>query len=144
MGRGDVPEVAAMEQTSPSPWLVASLLAEFDRPHGLQLVATGDDGDGLSGWCCGQCFDGEAELFKITVAPHCRRRGIGTSLLLGFEELCREDGCVSVFLEVRAGNAAALSLYSKLGYRMVGRRKKYYIAPQDDAVILGKSPLGQM
>jgi len=37
---------------------------------------------------------------------------------------------------VRASNQNAFSLYDKLGYREVGRRKNYYLAPKEDAIIM--------
>ena len=76
---------------------------------------------------------------KIAVTPSQRRCGIGRALLLRFEGLCREGGCESLFLEVRAANTAAMGLYENLGYETIGCRKKYYSNPQDDALILRKS-----
>ena len=38
-------------------------------------------------------------------------------------------------LEVREHNTAARSLYAKLGFNDVGKRKNYYIDPQDDAIL---------
>ena len=39
-------------------------------------------------------------------------------------------------LEVRAGNAAAVALYHKWGFLPVGRRKNYYTAPTEDAILM--------
>ena len=39
-------------------------------------------------------------------------------------------------LEVRAGNAPAIALYEKLGFREVGRRKNYYRAEHEDALLM--------
>jgi len=139
MCRGDVESVAAIEQTSPSPWQASSLVHELARPHGLQLVATDDDRENLLGWCCGSCSATEGELFKIAVAQRLRRCGIGTALLLQFEDLCRDRGCTSLFLEVRAANERAIRLYEKLGYGKISCRKNYYSAPMDDALVLRKS-----
>jgi [ribosomal protein S18]-alanine N-acetyltransferase len=143
MRRGDVEGVAAIEQASPSPWQASSLVHELARPQGLQLVAADDAEKNLLGWCCGLCATEEGELFKIAVAPHVRHGGVGTALLLRFEDLCRERGCISLFLEVRAANEQAIGLYEKLGYGKVGCRKNYYFGPEDDALILRKSILLQ-
>ena len=39
-------------------------------------------------------------------------------------------------LEVRASNAPAIALYEKYGFVPVGRRKNYYDAPREDAVLM--------
>jgi ribosomal protein S18 acetylase RimI-like enzyme len=43
-------------------------------------------------------------------------------------------------LEVRASNTAALALYQRHGFSAVGRRRAYYSAPVEDAVLL-QAPL---
>jgi len=43
------------------------------------------------------------------------------------------------FLEVRAGNHAALALYEKAGFARRGLRRNYYRDPADDALIMGKT-----
>jgi ribosomal-protein-alanine N-acetyltransferase len=47
-----------------------------------------------------------------------------------------------VFLEVDAGNAAALALYHSAGFRVAGRRRAYYHAPDGtstDALVLRRA-----
>jgi ribosomal-protein-alanine N-acetyltransferase len=39
--------------------------------------------------------------------------------------------------EVRPSNTAALALYKKLGFKMLGIRKGYYSIPPEDAIVLG-------
>jgi [ribosomal protein S18]-alanine N-acetyltransferase len=137
MRHGDVERIAAIEQASPSPWSAPLIAAELERLQGLQLAAVGEDDETIVGWCCGLAA-AEAELLKIAVSPSQRRCGMGRALLLRFEDLCRERGCESIFLEVRAANTAATGLYKNLGYETIGCRKKYYSNPQDDALILRK------
>jgi len=45
-------------------------------------------------------------------------------------------GVRTVYLEVRASNAAARQLYESLGFGAVARRSRYYRRPVEDAVIL--------
>ena len=47
-----------------------------------------------------------------------------------------DNGCELVTLEVRGGNEAAMALYTKLGFREVGRRKGYYAKGGEDAVLM--------
>lgn len=69
---------------------------------------------------------GEAEILTIAVASSHRRRGIARVLVEeAFRRLYRER-VEAVFLEVDAGNGAALGLYRRLGFVKVGERKGYY------------------
>jgi ribosomal-protein-alanine N-acetyltransferase len=43
-----------------------------------------------------------------------------------------------VTLEVRPSNAAARSLYEKLGFKVLWVRQNYYSNPREDALIMGK------
>lgn len=69
---------------------------------------------------------GEAEILTIAVAATWRRNGVARRLL---EEMFRRlyrDRIEEVFLEVDAGNGAAVALYRGLGFVQVGERKGYY------------------
>ena len=50
-----------------------------------------------------------------------------------------DRGARSLTLDARVGNVPALSLYERLGFQVVGRRKNYYEKPQEDAFILRRS-----
>jgi ribosomal protein S18 acetylase RimI-like enzyme len=72
-----------------------------------------------------------ARLYSIAIASAARGRGLGAKLLKKAEALARAEGSESVRLEVAAGNAAAIALYHKLGYREFGRKLAYYEDGQD-------------
>jgi len=74
----------------------------------------------------------EAEILNLAVAPECRRRGVATRLMQ--DCLARLPG--TFFLEVRASNQAARSLYLRLGFAPVGLRPRYYDNPVEDAVVM--------
>jgi ribosomal-protein-alanine N-acetyltransferase len=67
------------------------------------------------------------------VAPAMRRRGLAAALLKAVLEQCRHWGSERVLLEVRAGNAPAIGLYRRAGFREDGRRRGYYPPLQDPA-----------
>jgi ribosomal-protein-alanine N-acetyltransferase len=75
----------------------------------------------------------EAEV--LTIGVERRREGIARGLMLAGVSYAREAGAGAMYLEVAAGNAAALGLYRGLGFADVGRRKGYY-AGREDAVVL--------
>ena len=60
-------------------------------------------------------------------------------LLSAFDGLCRSLGIVYVSLEVRESNTPAIALYSKFGYTVAGKRKGFYRAPSEDALVMVKN-----
>jgi [ribosomal protein S18]-alanine N-acetyltransferase len=77
-----------------------------------------------------------AELEDVVVAAHCRRAGIGRALCAAVLDWCRSQGATEAVLEVRAANAAAIALYTQLGFEQAGLRPGYYRDPEDDAVTM--------
>jgi ribosomal-protein-alanine acetyltransferase len=65
-------------------------------------------------------------ILTLETLPSHRRMGIAEKLLENLETLFGEKGATESRLEVRENNTAAISLYRKLGYRPVGKLKKYY------------------
>ena len=98
------------------------------------LVA--EDGAGLAGYVIGLSGADEGEILNVGVAPAQRRRGLGRALVAAMLADLAKRGAVTVYLEVRESNAPARALYSALGFEDIGRRRGYYRAPTEDAVIL--------
>ena len=80
----------------------------------------------------------ELHLLKIAVAPAWRRRGIATRLLERCFATSAKQGATSVHLEVRPSNTAAIGLYQKLGFEIIGKRHKYYEDTKEDALLMIK------
>lgn len=79
----------------------------------------------------------QAELESVAVLEEARRGGTASGLLaFAFEEAYRR-GVRSMTLEVRESNTAARKLYEKFHFEMIGKRKRFYQNPQEDALILG-------
>lgn len=70
----------------------------------------------------------EAELLLIAVEPGHRGKGLGGRTLDYAIETCSNSNIRHMFLEVRAGNTAAISLYKSRGFEVVGKRPGYYRA----------------
>ena len=76
----------------------------------------------------------EVDLLWLAVAPEARRRGIAGRLVDAVSSWAQETRG-RVRLEVRSSNAAALALYERHGFVVVGRRPRYY-GDGEDAVLL--------
>lgn len=120
---------------TPKPWPAA----EFESLLSDPLVFALAEAEGL---LIGRAVAGEAELLTIAVAPQARRRGVGAELVARFLYQARLRGAEEAFLEVAAGNLAALTLYRAHGFSEAGRRRGYYRHPDgraEDALILRRS-----
>jgi ribosomal-protein-alanine acetyltransferase len=112
--------------------------ASSPQPQALprrQALAAEVDG-ALAGFAVASLVADEAELESIAVAPTAQRRGVGRALL---KELMASLGSLGVgrlLLEVRASNRQAIAFYDALGFRECGRRPRYYVDPEEDAVLM--------
>ena len=79
---------------------------------------------------------GEAEIESLAVAPASRRRGLAWQLLSALVAELRHSSVAELWLEVRASNAAAISLYRGFGFAETGRRPEYYSNPAEDAILM--------
>jgi len=131
----DVQAIAEIERASfGDPWSEASFRGTFANEGAVVLVAVRDER--LLGYCVAWTIGDEAELANLAVAPDARRQGVGALLLDALLSELDAGGGATVFLEVREGNAAARSLYESRGFGVSGRRKTYYRAPVEDAILM--------
>lgn len=80
------------------------------------------------GFCLSRHGYQEEELLLFAVDPAMRRRGLGSALLQRFILAAQQRGADRLFLEMRDGNPAG-ELYRRHGFAPVGRRPRYYRAP---------------
>ena len=86
----------------------------------------------------------EAHIIAIGVRDGYRRLGIGEGLLIATIELAQMVNAYVVTLEVRASNETAQSLYKKYGFRVIGRRPKYYSSDGEDAIIMSTDNISSL
>lgn len=133
----DVKQVAALEQqTFSQPWSEHAFLDMVDKENVCYLVA--EENDDVVGYCGVHHVLGEGEITNVAVAEKMRNRGIGYAMLTELFERGRQMGVEAFTLEVRAGNAAAIHMYEKLGFVTEGIRKNFYEKPREDALIMWK------
>lgn len=134
----DVQTLAALQSASFedlwSPGAMEDLLA---MPGAFALIA---EQDGTPrGFVLARAAAGEAEILSIAVHGSARRRGLGRALLAAALDAATARRARTIFLEVAVDNAAALGLYTALGFSEAGRRRAYYPRegrPATDALIL--------
>ena len=80
----------------------------------------------------------EGYITNVAVFPEARQQGVASALLNSLFEFAKENSLSFISLEVRESNNAAISLYQKFGFKTEGKRKNFYSAPQEDALIMTK------
>lgn len=132
----DIDGVLALEEGSLSAWSRKHLEDELRQATGFRFVGRDAFSGKLLAVICGRITADEGEILKLAVLGSMRRTGIGTELLdYGLDYCCRQ-GVKRCYLELRAANAAARQLYEKCGFVEAGRRKGYYNAPREDAILM--------
>lgn len=135
MQAADLPAVIQIEHTSfTAPWSEISFFNELKKPRSIVKVARLDGK--VVGYICGGWIIDEGHILDVAVHPQYRELGIASVLTGEVIGLLREEGCRSVFLEVRASNEPAKKMYCKYGFTELGTRKAYYTSPVEDAVIM--------
>jgi len=137
-GPEHIPSIEELEKLCfSSPWTAQQLKSQLKDGNHEFIAAVSGDGQ-LLGYVGMMYVLDEGYISNVAVNPEYRKMGIGDSLI---DRLCEISTALElsfVTLEVRAGNNAAISLYSKHGFSPVGRRKNYYDLPKEDAILMTK------
>ena len=132
-----VPQIAELEKLCfHDPWSQNSIASEVNNKLSLWLVAVEDEL--VVGYVGSQTVLGETDMMNIAVHPEFRKKGIATALITQLIIYLSQQGSHSLMLEVRASNDPAISVYKRLDFVEVGRRRNYYRNPREDALILRK------
>jgi ribosomal-protein-alanine N-acetyltransferase len=78
----------------------------------------------------------EAHIATIAVHPDYRAKGIGKKLMATLLYHAKQAGMQSATLEVRETNEIAQAMYHKFGFKVKGRRPRYYHDTNEDALIM--------
>ena len=130
----DVLPLAELEkEIFPDPWsmyaITESLLHELF--HGYILE---DEGE-IIGYYGFYSFLPEAHIANVAVVPKMQGKGFGKMLLEHLISEAEKLGDTDLTLEVRPSNVRATNLYESHGFRVEGRRKRYY-GDGEDALIM--------
>ena len=83
-------------------------------------------GNNTIGFIVSRIAADEAEILSVAIATKFRGRGYSRDLLRTHLGHLAGYGLKKVFLEVEENNRPARSLYQRAGFRVVGRRERYY------------------
>ncbi|MFN8388826.1 MAG: ribosomal protein S18-alanine N-acetyltransferase [Bdellovibrionota bacterium] len=144
-------EICALEKRCYShPWSDELIRGEFQKdvsvrmglvlPGGSSTAANSDLERGERGAVVAYAFNyivaDELHVLNLAVHPDYRARGFGKYLLSEIIRFGEHRGARYATLEVRQSNSIAKSLYSSLGFEIVGIRKNYYRDNYENALVL--------
>ncbi|MCR2764178.1 ribosomal protein S18-alanine N-acetyltransferase [Microbacterium sp. zg.B48] len=134
----DLGAIMALERASfpTDAWSEAMMREELASPHGWYVVV--EEAGRIIGYGGLRAVRGgtDADIQTIALAEGFRGQGRGRALLTALLDEAVRRGVRDVFLEVRADNPVAQSLYASEGFAEVGRRPRYYQPDDVDAIVM--------
>lgn len=79
----------------------------------------------------------EAHITNIVIRKDLRKQGYATIILQNLLQITNTRQLATITLEVNENNIAAINLYKKFNFQIVGERKKYY-NNTDSAILMTK------
>lgn len=141
MEEKDLDLVLEIEKLSFSnPWRLTTFIGEIGNyPISIPFVIVHRPKKRVIGYIILWFIQEEVQLSNFAIHPDHRRRGLGETVLRHVLDKIKAQGAREIFLEVRPSNTAAIRLYDKLGFQILGVRRNYYHFPAEDALIMGKN-----
>ncbi len=120
----DLTQVTHIEQLAHiSPWARLSFEESLNKEYCCRVLKVGDHIQGYH--VCSAVLD-ELHILNVVCAPKQQGRGFGHALMSDIRTFAEQKQLKKIFLEVRASNTVAQSLYEKWGFKQIALRKKYY------------------
>lgn len=130
-----VKKVAILESSCfHAPWSESALTGLLNGDS-FAMVAESDDGDVLAYAGVFVALD-EGQITNVATHPDHRRCGIADALLCALIVEAKKRGLLTLSLEVRESNEAAISLYRKHGFSVAGKRNGFYTHPRENALVM--------
>ncbi len=134
MRKEDIPSIIILEkELFSTAWEEEMFLEEIEKQYAYVLQEENE----IIGYVCGWKILDEFNITNIAIASDFQRQGFGELLVRFIISKLLKDECYKFYLEVRESNNKAQRLYEKIGFSVIGSRKKYYHTPEEDAQILG-------
>ena len=135
MKQEDADEIAEIEEmTFAMPWSRKDFWAEAVNENAIYIVGLFENK--VVAYAGAWISFEEAQVTNVAVHPDYRGQGIGAELFAKLIDEVKKINVTAITLEVRPSNVAAINLYEKFGLHSVGRRKKYYLDNNEDALIM--------
>ena len=127
-------------ETSENHWTKQQLSESISNPNNLSQILIVESK--IVGYIIAMPSVDSADILNLAVHKDFKRKGYGSSLINHLLFELKKRQIKNLFLEVRMGNFAAISLYLSLGFKEVSIRKNYYtknsneLSIKEDGIIM--------
>ena len=127
-------------ETSENHWTKQQLSESISNPNNLSQILIVKSK--IVGYIIAMPSVDSADILNLAVHKDFKRKGYGSSLINHLLFELKKRQIKNLFLEVRIGNFAAISLYLSLGFKEVSIRKNYYtknsneLSIKEDGIIM--------
>ena len=137
----EIDTAAQLEQeSSKNPWSKKQLSESISNPNNVCYLL--EVKSKAVGFIIAMPSVDSADILNLAVHKDFKRKGYGSSLINHLLSELKKRQIKNLFLEVRMGNFAAISLYLSLGFKEVSIRKNYYtknsneLSIKEDGIIM--------
>ncbi len=134
----DMAGVAALEAATFADPTSEGALRSLISTNGAFCALCVEDG-ALLGFCTVVTVLDEAQIINVATDARHKRQGVASEVLGFVLAECRARGIISISLEVRESNEAAISLYKAHGFTVAGKRRDFYSNPRENALVMVKN-----
>ena len=139
--QNEIETIALLEsESSEFPWAKNQLFESISNPNNLCYAVSVKSQ--IVGYVIVMPATDSADILNITIHKDFKRKGYASTLIDYLTKELISKGIKTIFLEVRRGNFAAISLYSSLGFEEISVRKNYYtknsnqLSRREDGIIM--------
>jgi ribosomal-protein-alanine N-acetyltransferase len=133
----DIDAIMQIEPTIYShPWTRGNFSDSINSGYSAWMMMQGQN---IIGYALMMLVLDEAHLLNLSIAKNYQKQGFGKMLLEKMCQIAKQYKAANMFLEVRASNIAAITLYENVGFNEMSIRRNYYPAHggREDAVLMG-------
>jgi ribosomal-protein-alanine N-acetyltransferase len=121
-------------------WSLQAYEQEIANPKSTLIALIADTEQVLGYGCLWRVLE-ESHITILAVQPDWQGLRLGHLLVWGLLKVAQDSGAEWTVLEVRESNQRAIKLYENFDFLEVGRRRGYYQATGEDALIMWRKGL---
>ena len=137
--KSDIQALLSIEQDvfQGEAWSYDVFESEFELLNSSRIYKVIEVGQEVVGYFGLAIVDGVVDITTIAVQRKFQHHGLGTLMMDEIIEISKHHKAQKIMLEVKPENLAAIRLYQKYDFEVIGLRRNYY-GPSKDALTMQK------